>query len=623
MQISELLSRLEGVKGHSGQYMAKCPAHEDKRASLCVSRGDDGRILMKCQAGCPTEAVTAALGLSMTDLFPEKPQKYKKIVATYQYKDESGNLLGEKVRYDDKSFCWKREKNGNWEYKKPERPIIYNLPDVINNDTIFLVEGEKDADAIYAQGAIATCSPDGAGEGKWKNDYTKYFKGKTVFIIQDNDDVGKNFAQEEAAAISEVAKCVKVLDLCQIWDDLPEHGDTSDLMKYKGSKEAMTEISILADESEVWKPIPPEKDPFLACFKTLDMFEEEEATWIVPGWIPEGQITLIAADGGVGKTTLWCNLISAISNGTRCILDPVDYTRKPEKVGFLTTEDSVRKKIKRKLRVAGANQHNIVTPDFLTDKSGQLRGLKFGSEKMRKFVSSFRLVLCIFDPVQGFIPPDINMGSRNAMRDCMAPLISLGEEYGTTFIVVCHTNKRKGAYGRDRIADSADLWDIARSVIMAGFTEEQGIRYISNEKNNYTELQETILFSINKNGLIQHEGTSWKRDKEYMADAIIAKAVPKRDDCKEYILHELDKAGGYMKTKELEDLAKAAGYSFITIRRAKDELKTNKEIRYIQTGSPKEKVWHIEKTGFIDLPDDFPDPFNEPRQEHPNEQMKL
>lgn len=31
-------------------------------------------------------------------------------------------------------------------------------------------------------------------------------------------------------------------------------------------------------------------------------------------------------------------------------------------------------------------------------------------------------------------------------------------------MVICHTNKRKGAFGRDRIADSADLWDIARSV---------------------------------------------------------------------------------------------------------------------------------------------------------------
>ncbi len=229
---------------------------------------------------------------------------------------------------------------------------------------------------------------------------------------------------------------------------------------------------------------------------------------------------------------------------------------------------------------------------------------------MKQFISSFRLVLCVFDPVQGFVPPDINMGSRNAMRDCMAPLISLGEEYGTTFLVVCHTNKRKGAYGRDRIADSADLWDIARSVIMAGFTEDQGIRYLSNEKNNYTELQETILFSIDQDGLIQREGTSWKRDKDYMADAAAATSAPKRDDCKEYILHALDEAGGSMKTKDLEEQAKEAGYSYRTTRRAKDDLKKNGDIKYFSTGFSKEKTWHIEKVRFTETTEDFTGPFD-------------
>ena len=174
----------------------------------------------------------------------------------------------------------------------------------------------------------------------------------------------------------------------------------------------------------------------------------------------------------LGKTTLWCNIITAISSGKTCLLDPEGHTRKPARVAFLTTEDSVRKKLKRKLRMAGADMKNIITPDFLADKTGLLRNLKFSSQEMERFVRHFKPRLCVFDPVQGFIPPEINMGSRNAMRDCMAPLISLGEECGTTFLIICHTNKRKGAYGRDRIADSADLWDVCRSVMMAGYTED-------------------------------------------------------------------------------------------------------------------------------------------------------
>ena len=312
----------------------------------------------------------------------------------------------------------------------------------------------------------------------------------------------------------------------------------------------------------------------------------------------------MAADGGTGKTSNWCEIIAALSSGRRCFLDPPDYQREPLRVAFLTTEDSVRKKLRRKLREAGANLKNIITPDFLADKEGLLRNLKFASGELERFIRYFKPALCIFDPVQGFIPPDINMGSRNAMRDCMAPLITIGEECGTSFLIVCHTNKRKGACGRDRIADSADLWDVARSVMMIGYTEEQGIRYLSNEKNNYTSLQETVLFTINDNGRIEVTGTSWKRDREYMQEYSIAQSPSKRQDCKEFILHALGKADGKMSVKELEEHAKESGYSYKTIRNAKDDLKKSCDIKYIQTGNGKDKTWYIELSTLVQIPDD-------------------
>lgn len=339
-------------------------------------------------------------------------------------------------------------------------------------------------------------------------------------------------------------------------------------------------------------------DGFLSYFKPLSDFEEQEATWLVQGWIPEGQITLLCSDGGTGKTTLWCNLVAAISSGRACVLDPPGFTRPAQKVAFFTTEDSVRKKLKRKLRLAGANMDNILTPDFAADKDGLLRELKFGSRQLERFVKHFQPSLVVFDPVQGFVPADVNMGSRNAMRDCLSPLISLGEETGTTFLIVCHTNKRPKAWGRDRVADSADLWDISRSVIMAGFAGDQGVRYLSNEKNNYTTLQETLLFSIDNDGQVKKEGTSWKRDREFTQESAIATAAPKREDCKSWMLDTLGKAGGTVSIRELEDSAKLAGYTYRTLRRAKDELKQDERIRYYKSG----KGWHVQmQDGFAEI----------------------
>lgn len=378
---------------------------------------------------------------------------------------------------------------------------------------------------------------------------------------------------EYARRVAEDARKRRIKELAQeIQDDLTSSPD-----------QLLDKMQQLAAEQE--RQRNSGTNAFLSLFKPLTEFEEEEATWLIPGWIPEGQITLLAADGGIGKTTLWCHIIAALSNGQRSILDPPDHTRKPMKIAFCSTEDSVRKKLLKKLRLAGANMANITAMDMAADKTGLLRNFKFGTKDMDCYVRNIKPTACIFDPVQGFIPPKVNMDSRNEMRDCMAPLIVLGEEVGTTFIVVCHTNKRPKAYGRDRIADSADLWDIARSVIMGGYTEDQGIRYLSNEKNNYAELQETILFSINKAGQIVREGTSWKRDKEYVLDSTVAKSAPKREDCKEFILSVLqDAPSRCMKSDELVKKAQEYSYSYKTIKSSREELVNDGAIENYYTG---------------------------------------
>ena len=73
MSIENLLSRLDGFKetGH-GKYVAKCPAHEDRSPSLAITEGDDGRVLIHCFAGCETEDVLIALGMTFSDVMPER-----------------------------------------------------------------------------------------------------------------------------------------------------------------------------------------------------------------------------------------------------------------------------------------------------------------------------------------------------------------------------------------------------------------------------------------------------------------------------------------------------------------------------------------------------------------------
>src|SRR5262249_4218462 len=70
MRCDEFLAKLDHVERASAGYTAKCPAHDEgSRNSLSVCESGTGAILVHCFAGCTVEAIVAALGLEMRDLF--------------------------------------------------------------------------------------------------------------------------------------------------------------------------------------------------------------------------------------------------------------------------------------------------------------------------------------------------------------------------------------------------------------------------------------------------------------------------------------------------------------------------------------------------------------------------
>jgi len=206
-------AELKGIRKTSSGYLALCPAHEDHSASLSVREGDDGRVLLHCHAGCELSDVLAATGMTASDLFNGNGKSAKpEIVATYDYVTDDGNLLYQVVRYEPKGFKQRRpDGSGGWVWKLGDTPrVLYRLPDVLTavmcGDTVFVVEGEKDADAIVAAGAWATCNAGGAG--KWRDEYSRALDGANVIIVVDRDDAGrKHAAQVKAALAGHAASC--------------------------------------------------------------------------------------------------------------------------------------------------------------------------------------------------------------------------------------------------------------------------------------------------------------------------------------------------------------------------------------------------------------------------------
>jgi hypothetical protein len=182
--VDDFLARLERVKRNGEGWIARRPAHEDRNPSLSIREGAEG-ILVHCFAGCSTEAVVDALGLTLADLFedrerrPERPAQ--QIVATYDYVDEGGARLFQVVRFEGKRFLQRRPDGADgWIWKLDDvRRVLYFLPDVraaiARGATIYVVEGERDVHRLEDEGVLATTNPGGAG--KWRADYTTQILG--------------------------------------------------------------------------------------------------------------------------------------------------------------------------------------------------------------------------------------------------------------------------------------------------------------------------------------------------------------------------------------------------------------------------------------------------------------
>ncbi len=141
----DILAAFTGVKKTGKGWTAKCPAHEDHRASLSISQGNDGTWLIKCHAGCGVDAVLAAAHLELRDLFPKTTARQRaEIVAEYDYTDEKGVLLSQAVRLEPKGFRQRRpDGQGGWTWNmNGVRRVLYRLPDLQGQQTVFVVEGE-------------------------------------------------------------------------------------------------------------------------------------------------------------------------------------------------------------------------------------------------------------------------------------------------------------------------------------------------------------------------------------------------------------------------------------------------------------------------------------------------
>lgn len=324
---------------------------------------------------------------------------------------------------------------------------------------------------------------------------------------------------------------------------------------------------------------------------SADNIEPKEAHFLRAG-IPANNITVIGGDGGAGKGFFECNLTAAVTRGRKSILDEdienvFDGKQyEPQRVLLLNTEDSFAHVMHKRLTSAGADLSLVTTINPKGEESILL------DRKLIEAIHQIKPALVILDPLQAFVPKGYAMERRNEMRQLLAPLQKCAEEMSVAFLIVMHTNKRMGAYGRMRLADSADMWDIARSVfIMGNCNDEEKTRYISHEKSSYSEAIPTALCKIGPEGLYR-VGSTEKKDYDYGRERDKhsgGRPSAKMDEAKDLIMNILLQQPGWKAdAKTINSIAKSNDVTADTCARARKALQDEEKIEQIHEGSGKD-----------------------------------
>jgi len=125
------------------------------------------------------------------------------------------------------------------------RLVPYRLPDVLQADEVYVVEGEKCADRLHDEGLMATCNAGGAL--KWRREHAQHLAGKHVVVLGDNDESGRKHVKQVVDSLQGVAASIKVPSL----DGLPVKGDVVDWLK----DHTINDLRALVDETPEYQPI--------------------------------------------------------------------------------------------------------------------------------------------------------------------------------------------------------------------------------------------------------------------------------------------------------------------------------------------------------------------------------
>jgi hypothetical protein len=254
---------------------------------------------------------------------------------------------------------------------------------------------------------------------------------------------------------------------------------------------------------------------------------ERETKWLWPSYLPEGYITLIQGDPGLGKSTVTLEIAARVSRGES--LPRMNAGNAPANVAVLSAEDGAEDVIKPRLRTAGADLDRVhIIGEVTRDHERRPIVLPGDVAHIRKECCERGVKLLILDPLIAFLMSNMNSFKDQDVRLALGPLAALAHEIGLTVLVVVHLNKRSDERAMYRGGGSIAFTAAARSVLVLAADPADGDqRVLASIEGNICRRPPALGFRIlDESGVGRIE---WTGERDLTADDLLAAPDQKRD----------------------------------------------------------------------------------------------
>ena len=523
----------------NGEHVGLCPFHDDKNPSFfvnaekgsyhcfgCDAKGDVIRFVQRIESvdfpealrrvaddagmvvpqreGKPQRVNGASASVNghhnptdasqrpQASLTPVEPKPASKLIANYNYTDEHGVLLYQVLRYEPKTFRQRRpspDSSGDWTWSLGDvRRVLYRLPMVLAAETVYVVEGERDADALVGLGLVATTNAGGANQ-PWQRDWTQVLAGKQVVILPDNDAPGLKrgdaITRELRGAAAEVL-LVKVPS---------PHKDVSDYLLDGNSLDGLE--SLVATERQRRQREYLDRKGFLTAREIIKTVDGGYNAFMRPppgrptGFadldrltlgLHDGELVILAARTSAGKTALALNIAENVARagGTVAVLS-YEMSRQALLTRLLCSQAQVDSQRLRKgilnqeerRRINGALNETVDLPLLIDDTKISFKMVAARLTNLREEKGGLGLVVVDYLQLLG------GSGAENRNRE----IGNLAREFKLLagrlrcpFLVLSQLNRATETRGKPRpqlsdLRDSGEIENHADTVIFI-FREE-------------------------------------------------------------------------------------------------------------------------------------------------------